>query len=265
MTYYLPNETARMIERRIRACNNLGLVLDKYIPISVFEKPDRNNKNKGKTPWLLNILEPLDVKNTDNNQTKHIDFDLAHNAYLRWQTLTKAIGAQPFELRLDWRMVVGLGGETVLETDITLHPLYGIPFIPGSALKGLTRAYVTREYEKYYVSEDKLEASKNADDDHPEIKGIFGSKDNAGTVIFFDAMPLNGRIVFELDIMNPHYPKYYGENAFPTNDQDPNPITFLTVANTTFSFALAPRNTNDANHKAHVQLVKGWLQEALQK
>ncbi|HYT43193.1 MAG TPA: type III-B CRISPR module RAMP protein Cmr6, partial [Methylomirabilota bacterium] len=191
MTYYLPNETARMIERRVRACKNLGLILDKYIPITVFEKPDRNDKNKGKTPWLLNILEPLDAKNSDKKQSKHIDFDLAHNAYQRWLTLTKAMGALPFDLALDWRMIVGLGGETVLETDITLHPLYGIPFIPGSALKGLTRSYVAKEYHEYHVPaakpEEQRKASKKTDDDHPEIKLIFGSQDNAGTVIFFDA------------------------------------------------------------------------------
>src|SRR5690606_26251990 len=36
-------------------------------------------------------------------------------------------------------LIVGLGGEHVLETTITLDRNTGAPFIPGSALKGLTR------------------------------------------------------------------------------------------------------------------------------
>jgi CRISPR-associated protein Cmr6 len=38
-------------------------------------------------------------------------------------------------------LVVGLGGEHTLETAITLHRNYGIPIIPGSAVKGVARAY----------------------------------------------------------------------------------------------------------------------------
>ena len=62
-------------------------------------------------------------------------------------------------------------------------------------------------------------------------------------MIFFDAMPANDKIKIDLDIMNVHYPKYYGEKQPPANNQDPNPVTFLTVANTTFLFALAPRQS----------------------
>jgi CRISPR type III-B/RAMP module RAMP protein Cmr6 len=170
--------------------------------------------------------------------------------------------AIPFHAALDWRMVIGLGGESVLETDITLHHLYGIPFIPGSALKGLTRAYVTGEIEGY--KSDKI------DNDNEEVKRVFGSQKQAGTVLFFDAMPLNGEGRFVVDIMNPHYPEYYNslkssKTTPPTNDQQPNPITFLTVTNTTFTFALALRNPNDPEHKDDLDKAKGWLQEALQK
>jgi CRISPR-associated protein Cmr6 len=160
--------------------------------------------------------------------------------------------AQYFTATTAWRMVVGLGGETVLETDLTLHHLYGIPFIPGSALKGLTRAYATGEVEEY--------KSKKIEDDKPKIQRIFGTQQDAGSVIFLDAMPINGKINFDLDIMNAHYPKYYGEKQPPANNQDPNPVTFLTVADTTFLFALAPRRPKDTED---VGLAMEWLQKAL--
>jgi len=42
-------------------------------------------------------------------------------------------------------LVVGLGAESVLETSLTLHRIYGYPIIPGSALKGLARTLALLE------------------------------------------------------------------------------------------------------------------------
>ena len=44
-----------------------------------------------------------------------------------------------------WRMVIGLGNPNPLETSLTLHPQYGVPIIPGSAVKGLARHGRLRE------------------------------------------------------------------------------------------------------------------------
>lgn len=38
-----------------------------------------------------------------------------------------------------WRMIIGMGNPNPLETSLTLHPQYGIPLVPSSAVKGLTR------------------------------------------------------------------------------------------------------------------------------
>lgn len=235
--YYLPPETARhLTPERLQRCKNLGLILDKYPPQAAI------GKSEEKSNWLKGFV-------SDN----HVDRRLAEQVYQRWQRAVTAMQAQSFLARTEWRMVVGLGGETVLETDLALHHLYGIPFIPGSALKGLTRAYVTGEVHK----------SKKIEDDDLDVQRIFGTQKDAGSVIFFDAMPVDGKIELDLDIMNAHYPKYYGEKLPPANNQKPNPVTFLTVTNTTFLFALAPRRPNkDAKD---VTLAMEWLLAALQK
>jgi CRISPR type III-B/RAMP module RAMP protein Cmr6 len=238
IVYYLPRSTARLLtSERVKRCKNLGLILDKYPERVAIEKGD------GRGQWLREI-EPV----------SHIDAALSENVYQRWLAMTTAMQARHFSAAIDWRMVVGLGGETVLETDLTLHYLYGTPYIPGSALKGLTRAYVTGEVEGY--KSDKIE------DDTEDIKRIFGSQKRAGTVIFFDAMPINGKTAFALDIMNPHYPEYYAGNKPPTNDQSPVPVTFLTVTDTSFMFALALR---DSRYPDDIKLAQEWLQTALQK
>ncbi len=238
--YNLTADTAALVHDQIVRCKNLALILDKYPPQTVVA----DTKNKG--PWLQDLVKG-----------GHIDTVLAQSAYNRWYTMMSAMKATLFNASLDWRMVIGLGGESILETDLTLHHLYGIPFIPASALKGLTRAYVTGEIEGY--KSDKI------DDDNAEVKRIFGSQERAGTVIFYDAMPLDGSTDFALDIMNPHYPEYYAGTKPPTNDQNPIPVTFLTVTNTTFTFALAPRNASKVEHVKDLEQVNIWLQEALRK
>ncbi|MBE3560239.1 MAG: type III-B CRISPR module RAMP protein Cmr6 [Ktedonobacteraceae bacterium] len=265
MTYYLPASIARLIEQGSGTCRNMALLLDKYVTQEVISGSKEDGKEKGeKGKWLRELV---------SQQHKHIDIKLAENAYRRWLAMVTALKATTFQAELDWRMVVGLGGETVLETDITLHHLYGIPYIPGSALKGLTRAYVAGEEKAYFIpsgkSESERKPSLKEETDHEDLQRIFGSQKQAGTVIFFDALPLNGKATFALDIMNPHYPDYYRSLSSstpeaPTNDQSPNPIPFLTVTDTVFTFALAPRNSASQQHKNDVQLVTGWLRQALQ-
>src|SRR5713226_261316 len=138
--YYLPRDIARLLTvDRLKKCKNLGLILDKYPPQSAVQK------SEGKGSWLKDIASE-----------SYIDARLVESLYRRWLSMTTAVSSLHFNASLDWRMAVGLGGETVLETDLTLHHLYGIPYIPGSALKGLTKAYVTGE----------VHPSKKIDDDN---------------------------------------------------------------------------------------------------
>jgi len=233
-------------------------LLDKYPPAEVIGKDEATDKKKDtKGAWLRDILT-----NYKGNA------ELAKAAYHRWYSYTSALKATHFSENIDWRMVVGLGGNTILETDVTLQHLYGIPAIPGSALKGLTRAYAATEDRDVYIEDVKGNPtpSKKLDTDHKTIQRIFGTQDQAGTVIFFDAVPMDGQANFVLDIMNPHYPKYYQQiQEPPTNDQNPIPIPFLTVTGTSFMFALAPRNPSKKEHEDDVQMAFKWLRQALEQ
>jgi len=160
------------------------------------------------------------------------------------------------------RMIVGLGGGSVYETSITLHHTYGFPYIPASAIKGIIRSYLINSLwgTKASSEDEAFEESKAMCDifGTPE-KGSFyartfkedekqfgkdiskyryGIKGKAGDLIFFDAYPLSAPQVVS-DIMNPHYPDYYGDNTNtvpPADWQSPKPILFLTVEATTFQF-----------------------------
>jgi CRISPR-associated protein Cmr6 len=94
------------------------------------------------------------------------------------------------------RFVIGMGLPHALENGLMWHPTLGVPFIPGSSLKGMVRSWA------------RLEQS-----DEETQRRIFGneaedSKVQVGSVIFMDMLPLKP-VKLEQDIMTPHFQAYY--------------------------------------------------------
>ena len=157
-----------------------------------------------------------------------------------------------FILKPDWRMVIGLGNESVYEVSMTLHHIYGIPYIPGSAIKGVVRNYIIGE--KFAQDENNQIDLKNAEKRALENQlfcNIFGCPKDSfynesmqGKIIFFDVFPMEIPKI-EPDVMNVLYPDYYGKTEFPTDYQNPNPIFFLTVKDTTFRFMIGIKNKDN--------------------
>jgi CRISPR-associated protein Cmr6 len=91
----------------------------------------------------------------------------------------------------------------------------------------------------WYYGADALERAN-------EFRVVFGTTSKAGCAVFLDAIPKE-KPTLQLDIMNPHFPDYYGDNTSsvpPTDWQNPSPVLFLTVApNTEFCFAVGWRGT----------------------
>jgi CRISPR-associated protein Cmr6 len=161
--------------------------------------------------------------------------------------------------KTNWRMVVGLGGANIKETSMTLHHVYGIPYIPGSAVKGFLRTWVIQMY--YEADENK------AMSDH-KFTLVFGNQKNAGKVIFFDAFLSDGdSFEFAVDIMTPHFTEYYsGNNTPPADVYAPVPVNFLTLKNADFIFSIALRKNIHENSQEDQELlkeIKKWLEEAL--
>ena len=153
----------------------------------------------------------------------------------RYRGALEALGAEIREARTLSRLVVGLGGEGVLETALTLHRAYGVPYIPGSALKGLASRYAhlylegeawRRDLARFHQGEAQA--------------GLFGTTEEQGLVVFWDALPLPGKWKLHPDILNPHHPDYYGSGEAPPADWDsPVPVPFLSATGT-FLLALSP-------------------------
>ncbi|MBI5811332.1 MAG: type III-B CRISPR module RAMP protein Cmr6 [Deinococcota bacterium] len=149
------------------------------------------------------------------------------------------------------RLVIGLGSESVLETHLTLHRTYGVPYIPGSAIKGLmSRFAATRLQGEAW--ERNLDPKNFYRGDAQ--KALFGTTEEAGLLLFFDGLPTEYQIY--PDVMTPHHSAYYSGEAVPPADWDsPIPVPFLSVSGKfLFALGLAPGVNKEQG--------KPWLEAA---
>jgi CRISPR-associated protein Cmr6 len=148
----------------------------------------------------------------------------------RWRESVRALEpcTETAEAEVLDRMAVGLGAESVLETSIALHRTYGVPYIPGSALKGLAAAAAHKRLED-------PSWRKIGDDGTigPSHRILFGDQESAGYVTFHDALwiPNGDKLPLDLDVMTVHHPDYYqGKNDAPPADWDnPTPVAFVSA------------------------------------
>ena len=163
-----------------------------------------------------------------------------------------------FRLKTQTRLIVGLGSGSVLETSIKLHHIYGIPYIPASAIKGILRAYRIWELakwneDKFKEIENRIDETKLDNKEEEKIIEIFGNQQQKGKLIVLDAYPINFE-GFDVDIMNPHFPDYYDKGEPPADWQNPNPITFLAIPeNTEFNFYFKNTSVYDGNLKEELK------------
>lgn len=244
-----------------------GLVFDKFIDTwligtngrCAIQKPgtDRNDSPKlklgSKRAWLEETIERY------KGATGVIQQGLTA-ALDRQKQLIKALVGKDIEMATDWRFVSGLGNGHPFETGFIWHRSLGVPYLPGSAIKGLMRAWADPDKGWGDVAKWK------------DIKCLFGDTDDdgAGALIVFDALPLSPPTI-EIDIMNPHYADYYArkldakKDPIPPADYlSPTPIFFLAVAaGQSFQFVLAPRCPNKADAENDVALGCELLRDAL--
>ncbi|MGQ9921647.1 MAG: type III-B CRISPR module RAMP protein Cmr6 [Desulfobacca sp.] len=167
-----------------------------------------------------------------------------------------------FPLTTQSRLIMNMGNESILETSIALHHLYGWPVLAGSAIKGVTR---------HYVTENQLLSA-------PEIEQYFGHETEAagrqgglqqGQIIFGDAWPQNPGTHLELDLVNPHYGHYYREGQWPSDNRDPVPVPFLAIKpGVAFEFVLAltrkGRAAAGAAEERVLDTIQNFVTKALQ-
>jgi len=264
----IPLESARAF-RAYKGVTNPGLVFDRFAP-------DWREESTLKKEGLQRVLgAKADVK-------------ILREWNARWERCVRAAQGEPFALRTDWRLIAGLGRKGSLEVGFTFHR-YGFPILPGSSVKGVARAWaflwLAEQANVNPLAELDEVLSADSEDDKKEEKKkylrwraaqpdevqqladdfrvIFGTPATAGRAVFFDAIPAQ-LPTLELDVMNPHFPKYYQGDQPPTDWQSPVPVYFLTVAaGTEFRFGVGWRGALDEAGQCLRRLAQKWLTEGL--
>ncbi len=183
--------------------------------------------------------------------------------------LIESLNGKFKKYKLDWHMVTGMGNPHPTENGFLWHPTLGVPYIPGSQVKGIVRSLIEQYFDGQNSDKENLlyqwfgSKSKLSDNE----------KDNqVGRFIFFDAIPIKPATLV-VDIMTPHMGKWYSEgneigniekeaDRIPADWHDPVPIPFLAVKDATFLFSIAERN--HAENNGEIEEVFDILNKALE-
>lgn len=243
---------------------NHGLDFNKWS--NWYEEVEPSNKNQP----LKKLCKPLEFDKkrfVDHWQKKQVgNRSLLVDYQQRIKKLVEQLHGITFKMKTIDRLVTGIGLPHPLENSLVWHHTLGVPFLPGSSIKGVLRAW--------------LETWKSVDQetiDHGFGKETPGSQ--AGNCLFFDAIPVDC-VKLQADVMTPHFQSYYSGDKkedeqetkskkksekdtkhFPIERFDPIPIPFLTVApRQEFLFSIAPRN---AASNVDIEQIRSSLEEAL--
>lgn len=242
----------REAARSLKTPDHLGLAYTSWAPTESDGKvPD------SKRPQWLRELAHI-----------RVSADYAH-AFARWRSTFKADGDRVREVELVSRLLVGHGNASAADVGLAVHHTWGVPVIPGSALKGLLGHYVDALYgpespdlPPWHQPESEAErvpyqgpvwrgsriqrgpgdvyrslfGAPDADEDREMRERGLGAGTAAGSVIFHDALYVPGSAKderpYEVDVITVHQRSYYnssGRDGWPNDYDLPNPVGFLTV------------------------------------
>lgn len=194
-----------------------------------------------------------------------------------------------FEATLGGRLLVNLAGGVVENAGICLDRCFGLPFLPGSAVKGIARSQALSEIRQTKGTEKtRMLAGATAlfgfgqqdiardgvfawaaSDARParDMAAAMGGKDFKGVASFLPAYPTSvPRLV--VDMVNPHYPDYYrGKRPKATDDENPVPNYFPAVEKgASFGFAVLLNRIPECGGftaEELLRLARGWVERAI--
>ncbi len=126
----------------------------------------------------------------------------------------------------------GLGNEHPLENGFAFLNPYGLPYLPGSGVKGVLRQ-ASRELIDHHWGSDQGWSADAVD----ALFGKTGETTDAdgaaelqrGALTFWDVLPQIDGDALQVEVMTPHQNHYHQNDATPHESGQPNPIHFLTV------------------------------------
>jgi CRISPR-associated protein Cmr6 len=246
---------------------NAGLWYDKFC-----NQWCRNRKLSGKESWTLESFRERQGKDEVTvspkaewigsvvNSGRVGNSEQLEEHRQRMAKLLEHHSQSPLFYRLESDFVTGLGREHPVENGFAWHHTLGTPYLPGSSVKGMVRAWAEKWADPKPNQADIRRIFGPTADDIRKHEDVHA---NVGSIIFLDALPTKP-VQLKADIMTPHYGPYYQGDEPPADWHSPNPIPFLVVGQgQTFVFGFIPRRNDEQSH-ADCKRVQAWLEETLE-
>ncbi|SDZ03030.1 type III-B CRISPR module RAMP protein Cmr6 [Tindallia californiensis] len=255
MTHYHPKDTRILMERKEAPLDHLHYKIHYF---QVINHKEENGAERNKS-----VSSEIGLTKT---QEKVMKQGRALREYA-FGTLMSNHFVKGFKARINGRMIHGMGEEHVRETSLTIHPVYGIPYIPASSIKGALRNWAIHALFDGVEPKEEEEKGEQCDKKRAFFT-IFGSQEQKGQVMFYDAFA-DEKTKVRPDVLTVHFPKYYGKAESPTDDQNPNPVNFYTVEEAYFEFYISTsanqRMPNSFCREELSELTITWLETMLKE
>jgi len=216
---------------------NLGLFYYKYLP---FLKEDLEKCGLSTNhPSIIWKSRKDELLNSVVKISKKLDYS---RLKIRLENLQNIPGVKILKLQTQSRFLCGVGYQSRIEWGFSFDWTTGFPYLPGSSFKGALLSYLEflkdgKPVEEWNDSETvQLVNYQETSFSKEKILEIFGpqgkniAKSQKGSVVFFDVFPQNFKGL-EVDVITPHYQKYYTDQGKtpPADIYNPVPQYFLTV------------------------------------
>jgi|GEM_PF-1911481 len=227
--YCIPSDTLKILCKNKSVINNMenmNLKLNKFAYYK--EKFMIMKKDKRKVEYEISVeFKNKQLMNTIIKRQREL---------IEYMNYFKCIKYKP-----DNRAIIGLGIPSVYEVSMNLHHIYGVPHIPASSIKGITRTWVLR---RYFSEKENIKG-----ENYEWFYKIFGNNEKRAEVIFFDAFPKYG-VKAITDVINPHFSEYYsGTNTAPLDTETTNPVFFLALKDASFDIYIGSKQKEEFNLK----------------
>ena len=164
----------------------------------------------------------------------------------RRERMVRELGGAALVARTSAPLTVGTGREHPAGRGFLWHPVMGVPWLPGSTVRGLVRTWARLRHRR---GPENRRAAR-----------LFGGPARPGGVLFLDALPLRP-VGVRFDVRTSHHPGYHREGEMPGDWMDPEPTPFLSVdRGARFLFSVLPRGS-DGDRLCLTAI--DWLVEAL--
>ncbi len=265
----LHGELKALVEQRLGAQKQLGpanpgLVFARYPRVWTSGGAPSPAKSEDRTPWLLDFAEGF-------ASCRSTLEPLLRRQLARLGELADA----QRDFRPTAPLVTGLGADHPVENGFLFHHNLGLPYLPGSSVKGLARQGAR------LLGETANTVSRLLGSEAPGRlpQGPRATQSSPGRVAFLDAWPTQWPSL-EVDILNPHHPSYYPDQGRPLNprrgqqgrseiadlSEAPKPVAFLVIGpDTPFRFSLRwLQRGGSAPSDEERERVWQWLETGLE-